>query len=142
MKYITVLFQEGATKVFGLDRVDPTKKVYVIEGPIDAMFLPNALAMCGAFLNPKSLVELGISVDNLVYVFDNERRNKDIVRAMEHTLNTGASVCVWPDTLTAKDINDMIEDGLTSMKVKSIINSNTFSGLMAVIKINQWKLVR
>jgi len=44
IRYITIRAREDMTKVFGLDLIDFTKPINVVEGPIDSMFLPNTLA--------------------------------------------------------------------------------------------------
>ena len=36
-KYITIKLDEDADKIYGLDRVDKDKEIYVVEGPIDSM---------------------------------------------------------------------------------------------------------
>ena len=40
-----------------------------------------------------------------------------------------------------KDINDMIVGGISLDKILDIINKNTFNGLQARLKINQWKRI-
>ena len=47
-KYITIKLDENKKRIYGLDRLDITKKIYVVEGPIDSLFLPNAIAVAGA----------------------------------------------------------------------------------------------
>ena len=47
-RYITVKLDDNADKIYGLDRVDKTKKIFVVEGPIDSMFLDNCIAVAGA----------------------------------------------------------------------------------------------
>jgi len=46
------------------------------------------------------------------------------------------NVVIWPDPLTQKDINDMVNDGID---VRDVISSNTHSGLTAKFLLNQWK---
>jgi uncharacterized protein YeeX (DUF496 family) len=40
-----------------------------------------------------------------------------------------------------KDINDMIQSGLTKEEVKDIIDKSTFSGLSAKLKFKEYKKV-
>jgi transcription elongation factor Elf1 len=48
VRYILIKVSEDSKKIFGLDKVDFSKPVYVVEGPFDAMFLENSLAMMDA----------------------------------------------------------------------------------------------
>ena len=44
-KYITVMLNEEAPKVYGLDNIDKTTTVYITEGPFDSTFIRNSIAM-------------------------------------------------------------------------------------------------
>ena len=101
------------------------------------MFLPNALAMAGSDIDDTSL----FFGKNVVYVYDNERRNKEIVEKMYKVVQKGFAICVWPDKIKFKDINDMVIGGLDIMDIIDIINKSTYRGLEARLKLNQWKRV-
>jgi hypothetical protein len=137
LRYITIMLDETKPKIFGLDSVDFSKTYYVVEGPIDSLFLSNAIAMAGADGNMKGLQ----NIDNSVMVFDNEPRNKDVVARMEKALVSGSKVCIWPSHLTSKDINDMILTGLNATQVQMIIDENTYSGLEGRLALTVWKRV-
>ena len=130
-RYITIKLDENKRRIFGLDRLDINKKIYVVEGPIDSLFLPNCLAVAGADMN--------MSLRNAVYIFDNEPRNKQIVDKMQQLIFLNKEICIFPKSLKYKDINDMIIGGLTQVEIRSIIDNNTFSKLSAQQKINDWK---
>lgn len=136
LRYITIMLDDGALKVYGMDRVNKGRKVVVTEGPIDSMFLDNAIAMVGSSAHLK---DLPIKPDRLVVVYDNEPRNKDIVNAIEHTIDQGFAVCIWPDSVKEKDVNDMILAGRTPVEVQGIIDDNTFSGLSAKMRLVSWR---
>jgi hypothetical protein len=136
LRYITIKVDKDAPKIFGLDRVDPNQRILVVEAPIDSMFLDNAIATAGASINTKDLHNIG---DNLVFVFDNECRKKAIVEDMLKVVEAGEKVCVWPETLKEKDINDMVLSGKTPTQIMDIIKENTFEGLKAQIAIGQWR---
>jgi DNA-binding CsgD family transcriptional regulator len=51
------------------------------------------------------------------------------------------SIVIWPDTIGEKDINAMIMSGKTQSEIQNIISSNTFKGIRAQLKFNQWKKV-
>jgi hypothetical protein len=135
LRYITIMLDEDKPKIFGLDQVDFTKRYYVVEGPIDSLFLSNAVAMAGADGNATGMENLS----NAVFVFDNESRNKEIVNRRERIVERGYKVCVWPSKLVEKDINDMIMSGMTAASIELIINNNTVEGLQGKLAISMWR---
>ena len=132
-KYITVMLDEEAPKVYGLDTIDKTSPVYITEGPFDSTFIRNSIAMCGADADISSW---GIS--NPVWVYDNEPRNREIVERIRKTIDTGDSIIIWPTNIEQKDINDMV---LAGHDVMSMLKLNTYSGLEAKLKFNTWKKI-
>ena len=132
-KYITVMLDEEAPKVYGLDSIDKTSPVYITEGPFDSTFIRNSIAMCGA---DADISNWGIS--NPVWVYDNEPRNREIVERIRKTIDTGDSIIIWPTNIEEKDINDMV---LAGHDVMSMLELNTYSGLQAKIKFNNWKKI-
>ncbi|MFN9957239.1 MAG: DNA primase, partial [bacterium] len=48
IRYITLKKEEQERLWYNLDKIEPNQTVYVTEGPIDSMFLTNAVAMQGA----------------------------------------------------------------------------------------------
>ncbi len=133
VKYLTVMFDDDAPKIYGLDNVRRDTPVFVTEGPFDSTFIRNAIAMCGA---DADVDRWGIS--NPVWIYDNEPRNREILSRIERTINSGAKVVIWPDNIDDKDINDMVMSGLN---VQSVIESNIYSGLEAKLKFTTWKKV-
>lgn len=135
IRYITIMLDEEMPKIFGLDSVNFRKKYYVVEGPIDSLFLNNCVAMAGADGNASGLE----STENAVFVFDNEPRNKEIVSRMEKCIERGYKVCIWPSNILDKDINDMILSGVSSVDLQLVIDINTYSGLEAKLKLSYWR---
>lgn len=135
VKYLTVKFDDSVDKLFGMDRIDPTKRVYIVEGPIDSLFISNSIAFAGSSGNiPK--------FDDYVIVLDNEPRNKEITKLMDRFINEGHRVCIWPSSIKFKDINDMIMSGMTEDEIKKVIDDNTFSGLSAKVKLSEFRNMR
>ena len=139
VRYITCMFDDDVEKVYGLDRVDMNRKFYVTEGPIDSMFLENAIAACGSDICSQ-VTKLG-SPKNAVLVFDNEPRNKDIVKQYKKALESGFKVCVWPDFITCKDVNDMVLDGYPGWQVQELIDRYTFEGTVGLLQLSKWSKV-
>jgi len=133
VKYITVMLDDDAPKIYGLDNIRRDAPVYVTEGPFDSTFIRNAIAMCGA---DADVGRWGIS--NPVWIYDNEPRNREITNRISKTIDSGQSVVIWPESIDDKDINDMVMNGLD---VQSVIESNTYSGLEAKLKFTTWKKI-
>ena len=134
-RYITIVLDEATPKIYGLDTVDFTKKTYVFEGPIDSMFVPNSIATAGGDL-VSALA--GISKSNLVVVYDNEPRNRDTLKKIDKAVLQGYNVCIWPENLSYKDVNDMILGGLSAEFIKHIIDTHTYRDLGAKLALTKW----
>ena len=134
LRYILVKVKEDAPTVFGLDKVDMSRPISVVEGPLDSLFLENSIACSGTAFN--KIDELGIDRDKIKIILDNEPRNKEVVKLVEKYVEMDYNVVIWPSPLTQKDINDMVNDGID---VRDVISNNTQSGLTAKFLLNQWK---
>lgn len=139
LRYLTMRFRDDLPLIFNLDNVDKTKTIYVTEGPIDSLFLPNSIAVGGSDFK-KIDKELK---NNSIIIYDNEPRNTEILKKIEEVIELGYNVCLWDDKRVQdlKDINDMIQSGLTKEEVKDIIDKSTFSGLSAKLKFKEYKKV-
>lgn len=135
-KYYTIKVGEDVEKIYGLDRIDYAKRVYVVEGPIDSLFLPNAIAVSGSSFDSPTIRQL---LTNATLVIDNEPRNKDIAKQLAKYIDLGYNVVMYPDTVQEKDINDMILAGRSPEEVLELINTNTFSGMQAKLRFSDWK---
>jgi len=132
-KYITVMISNDSPKLYGLEKIDTSKTIYIVEGPFDSTFIENAVAMCGSDVDIRSF-----GWSDYIWVFDNEPRNREIVKRISKTIDRGDQVVIWPTTVQHKDINDMI---LAGHDVMNMLKSNTYAGLEAQIKFNNWKKV-
>ena len=132
IRYYTIKI-EDEPMIFGMERVDPDKTIYVLEGPIDSLFLPNAIAGACASL-PK--------FNNCVLIYDNEKRNKEICKQMKKSIKEGHSIFIWPSTIHEKDINELhnsVGSYIWSSYIKQSLQENTYSGLMATAKLSEWR---
>ena len=138
LRYITIKVDESVCKLYGLDKMDTSKPVYVLEGPIDSMFIPNAIAMAGSDMAKTCVLDKGAE---FVIVMDNENRNKEIVGKIEGFIDNGFSVCIWDENIKQKDVNDMILNGMTAEQVFSSIKQHTYKGLQAKMTLTKWSKI-
>jgi len=138
LRYITIMLDEDKPKLYGLDTVDINKDIYVVEGPIDSMFLPNAIASAGSDIT-SNLNYVTEDMSKFIIVYDNEPRNKDINKKIARAIDSGYRVCIWPNSLELKDINDMHMAGMSIQKIVDLIQQNTYNGLEAKLKFAMWK---
>ena len=131
-KYLTIKLEEK-DKIFGLDRINKIKNVYVVEGPLDSLFVDNCIAVAGAAVP---------SMDcDYTIIFDNEPRNKELLKQIEKEIEKGSKVVLWPDHINHKDINDMIIAGYSKEQVQETIRNNTFSGAEAKLRFAEWRKI-
>lgn len=129
-KYITIKVDDANGKIYNEYNVNPTLPVLVVEGPIDSMFLPNAVATCDANL---------LKADGDIYIFDNQPRNVDLIKYVTKAVDAGKKVCFWPHTIKEKDINDMVLSGHKRSDILKTIMTNSYSGLRAKQQLLKWK---
>ena len=136
LRYLTMRFVDDVPLIYNINNVDKSKTIYVTEGPIDSLFLPNSIAVGGSdFKKIQNLKE------NAIIIYDNEPRNSVILKKIEEVIDDGYSVCIWHDRRVEglKDINDMILNGMTQNEIVEVINSCTYSGLSAKLKLQEYK---
>jgi transcription elongation factor Elf1 len=132
-KYLTIKIDESMDKIYGLERINFQKHIYVTEGPLDSLFIDNCLAAAGADLILK------VKPSDVTYIFDNEPRNKEIVKRMYKMIEKNYSLFIWPDEIQSKDVNDLVLNNKSILDVQTIISTNTHTGLSALTKLNTWK---
>ena len=133
VKYITIMFDDDAPKIYGLDQIRTGTSVYVTEGPFDSTFIRNSIAMCGA---DADVSRWGIS--DPIWIYDNEPRSPEICRRIQSAIASKQTVVIWPSNIHEKDINDMV---LAGHDVQSIVELNSYSGLEANLKFTTWKRI-
>lgn len=133
LRYITIKIKEDTPLIFGINDIDKSKRVYVTEGPLDSMFLPNACAVGGTSMG--KLRSLGLPEDKVI-IFDNQPRNPEVCDIIKKNIDAGHNVVIWNSRITQKDINDMAIDGVDFMKE---IESRVFRGLQAEMEFVKWR---
>lgn len=134
LRYVLVKVDEDAPTVFGLDSIDENATITVVEGPLDSLFLENAIACAGTSFN--KIDELNLPKENMTIVFDNQPKNTDVCRLMQKYIKLGYQICIWPENVNGKDINDMVIDNI---EPNNIIRQHTYKGLQAELKFAAWR---
>ena len=127
------MLNDDSPKIYGIDQVQKDQNVFVTEGPFDSTFIRNSVAMCGADADVRRW-----GVNNPVWIYDNEPRSREIVNRIRKTIESGDPVVIWPSNIVEKDINDMV---LSGHDVQTMVESNIYSGLEALVKFNTWKKI-
>ena len=138
IRYITIKLMDDVPRMYGFNKVNTEERVLVVEGPIDSMFLKNAVAVASSALQSAAQ---WIDKSKLVLIFDNEPRNKEIVKLMEDAIDNHFQVVIWPEFVTEKDINDIYMAGLDQEEIHDIIDKFTFVNLRAKMEFINWKKV-
>ena len=133
MRYVTILFDEDKTKLYGLDRIKTNDTIYIVEGPFDSLFLDNSVAMAGSSVDCRSF-----GWSDYIWVYDNEPRNREICERISKSIDRGEKVVIFPKSVKEKDINDM---HLAGRNVQELVETNVYQGLEAKLKFNDWKNV-
>ena len=133
-KYITLKRNEKTRLIYGLNTVNLSKRIFVVEGPIDSLFLPNAIACLGSgnFLE----IRKTFPTQDLIFVLDNEPRNREIVKIYKELIDIGEKTCIFPEHIKDKDINDM---ALNDLDPLAIIENNTHQNASALLAFNSWR---
>jgi len=134
MKYITLKKYSDEEMYYNISNVNLDIPFYITEGAIDSMFLPNSVATLGV----TGFKSIGERIDdvNATYIVDNQPLNKDVLRILKYLVDKGKRVLIFPSKIKEKDINEMVSNGIDVM---SLIEKNTFQGLEALVKFNEWK---
>lgn len=140
MRYITLKFDDNATKIYGRDYIKPNRPIFVTEGIPDSLFLPNCIALCGGDVGDALA---GYDKDQVIIVLDNEPRSRDTVNRMRKAIDLGFRVVVWTTVDSKyKDINDMVSNGgMTPRDVLKAITENIFQGIEATLALTVWKRI-
>lgn len=137
MRYITCdLYENHQAKPYGIERFDVSKLGYMVEGPFDSLLLPNCIAMAG------SNIPTNQHIKNIIFIYDNEPRNKEICKSMHDLINSGNRLVIWEpgsEISNGKDITNLMDSGKTQKEIMNIIHSRIFSGIEARLEFNNWK---
>lgn len=138
IRYYNLKVSDQLPLLYGQGTIDNKKKVFIVEGIIDSLFLDNSLAACSAgFQNAINYCK----ANNLDYVlvFDNEPRNSEIRKVIEKTINKGEKIVIFSKfPFKGKDINEMILKN-NKIDIQKELEKRIYSNLLAKLEFHQWQ---
>ena len=142
LRYINMKISDER-KIFGLHRLDLKKRVYIVEGQFDSLFVDNCVASCDSNLyGIGEYLKENYSVVDTVLVYDIEPRNRELIKQITRSIEMGYTIALLPYSEWYKDINGMILNGnFTSAAIKAIIDDHSYSRLMANAELLKWRKV-
>ena len=121
---------EDSPTIFGLDVISKDTPVKIVEGPLDSLFLTNSIACAGTAFGK---ITPG---DNDIIIIDNQPHNVEVCNILLKHIRNGIKVVIWPESIEAKDINEMV---IAGVNVEDVISNNTFQNLEAELKYTAWR---
>lgn len=139
-KYITIKEHDTSNKIFGLDKVDLTKTVFLTEGIVDSLFIDNAIAITGGSME---FNDIPIPKEKRVFVWDNEPYAEHTVQRIEKAVKNGENIVLFDNVnWKSKDINDLIiKEGISAKSVNEYLNQNIINGLHAELRFKNWRKI-
>jgi hypothetical protein len=110
--------------------------IFVFEGPIDAMFVRNAVAIGGATTTEKQIQFINKCIGyEIIYVYDNDKNNDEMDSKIQKLIKQNKRLFIWPKEFNKyKDINEIcVNLKLDEFPYKYIIE-NSYTGIEAQLK--------
>jgi hypothetical protein len=133
-KYLT---KYGEKCLYGENNISPEiPYIFVFEGPIDAMFVRNGVAIGGASATEKQIQFLNKCIGyEIIYVYDNDKNNDEMDTKIQKLIKQNKRLFIWPKEFSKfKDINEVcVNLGLNEFPYKYIVD-NSYIGIEAQLK--------
>ena len=146
-KYLSKVNAEKS--LYGIDSIDPDNdNIFIFEGPINAFFMKNGVAVCGIQENSKSSFTqlqknqlLAFPFHTKIWVLDSQWIDTASLSKTSILLDQNERVFIWPKDVgtTFKDFNDICINKKENEVLSNFVLSNTYSGLVGKIKLAEIK---
>ena len=108
-KYISKLNSDKT--IFNIQNVDQNlDHIFLLEGPIDSMFVKNGVAIAGVHLTElqRDILSKYFPLHKLVYVLDNQWIDKTSRILTDKLIEEGQLLFIWPKHMSKyKDLNEL-----------------------------------
>ena len=135
-KYLSKLNSDKT--VFGVRNINPNiETLFIFEGPIDACFAINGIAVGGIHISEKQEQILNkYKLMNRIWIMDNEFYKDEIRKKVEELIERDEKIFFWPKELKEfKDINELcVKTKRNEIPIKLFLDNN-YSGLEALLKL-------
>ena len=141
-RYIMLKCNTEGRKIWGLNKLDPNKTIYITEGVFDAMFLTNSLAVGGlSIIKEADYVREKYPESEIVIVFDKDFcTNYYVMKQLRRAIKLGYKVFIPNAEFKHKDINEAILSGYSQRELIEYIKSRTYQTLKAELELSQNRL--
>jgi len=139
----------GEKILFNIDNIDKDSDfVYIFEGPIDAFFVKDSVAVAGITLDgalftphQQKQIDTTLKLHKRIWVLDSQWKDKTSLIKTEKLLEKGEKVFIWPEKhgKIFKDFNDIAMLKNIDEIPQSFIQKNTYEGLAGIFKIAEIK---
>lgn len=145
LRYMLIKLDDNENLIYNIENVNVNKTIYVVEGPVDCLMLPNSVSALNSDLVGK-IEKLFIYnkklIDNCVFIFDNQPKNKEVVKMINKAVVKGYKTFIWPTNITEKDLNVLVTDGkYTHGELLELVNTHTYQQLRAKLAFTAWKKI-
>jgi hypothetical protein len=146
LRFVTFEIDKSAPKLWGEFRVNWSRPIYVLEGPIDAMFIINGVAIAGAahsgtltYIKEQQIEARGsLFLRDICLCYDNDYlSNPDVMNQLTRRIDEGFSVVLYDKKFKFKDINDAIKGGWGIQDINTYVRERTFNGLAAKLELSR-----
>lgn len=147
-KYISKINAEKT--LFNIDQVSSDHDtVYIFEGPINAFFTRNSVAVAGitdksrTTFTPRqqSQIDNTLKWYNKIWVLDSQWIDKASLSKTEILLKDGHTVFIWPEKYGKrfKDFNDICMSYNINEVKHNFIQKNSFNGVEGILRLSNLK---
>ena len=138
--------------LFGIDKItNDIDYIFIFEGPINAFFTQNSVAVCGIQENSKNNFT-ALQAEQLkqyplhkkIWVLDSQWIDEASYKKTSILIEQNESVFIWPKDYgsTYKDFNDIaIKEKKNEIDINFVLN-NTYTGLKAKILLSSIKSLK